>query len=90
LRVADASYQVLSCEHGAEANFLLAGSDFPCLSHVDTTPRRYCASHPQVSLLAAQGKAVVASDVFSANGDVSESVGLTRSEKCAAGNFFWT
>jgi hypothetical protein len=73
----------------AEASFLLAGSDFPYLSHVDPTPRRYCASHPRVSLLAAQRKAVVASDVSSANGDVPESIGLTRSEKYAARNFFW-
>jgi len=63
LRDVDASYQVLSCEHDAEAGFLLAGGDFPYLSHVDATPRRYSASHPQVSLLAAQGEAVVASDV---------------------------
>src|SRR6266480_4415667 len=79
----------LSCEHDAEASFLLAGSDFPYLSHVDPTPRRYCASHPRVSLLAAQRKAVVTSDVSSANGDVPESTGLTRSEKYAARNFFW-
>jgi hypothetical protein len=89
LRGTHASYQVLSCEHDAEASFLLAGSDFPYLSHVDPTPRRYCASHPRVSLLAAQRKAVVASDVSSANGDVPESIGLTRSEKYAARNFFW-
>jgi hypothetical protein len=43
----------------------------------------------RVSLLAAQRKAVVASDVSSANGDVPESIGLTRSEKYAARNFFW-
>ena len=66
----------------------MAGRDFPYLSHVDPTPRRYSASHPRVSLLAAQRKAVVASDVSSANGDVPESIGLTRSEKYAARNFF--
>jgi hypothetical protein len=75
----------LSCEHDAEASFLLAGSDFPYLSRIDPTPRR----HPRVSLLAAQRKAIVASDVSSPNGDVLESIGLTRSEKYAARNFFW-
>ena len=69
--------------------FCWLGNDFPYLSHVDPTPRRYCASHPRVSLLAAQRKAVVTSDVSSANGDVPESIGLTRSGKYAARNFFW-
>jgi hypothetical protein len=34
LRGTHASYQVLSCEHDAEASFLLAGSDFPYLMSI--------------------------------------------------------
>ena len=79
---------MLSCEHEAEASFLLAGSDFPYSSDVDPAARRCSSSHLCVSVLATQGKAVVASDVSSANGDGPENVGLTRSEKCAARNFW--
>jgi len=89
VRYRKSTSDIILCLRITIARFLLAGSDFPYLSHVDPTPRRYCASHPRVSLLAAQRKAVVASDVSSANGDVPESIGLTRSEKYAARNFFW-
>ena len=36
---------IILCLRITIARFLLAGSDFPYLSHVDPTPRRYCASH---------------------------------------------